>query len=335
MSRIDLSKNKFFQNLDLISKILGNKNKICLVLKDNAYGHGLKEISKLANDYGISRVYVKNDYEANSVSQLDFEEVIILNSDKKKFINKNISVVVNSSDELYSLSPNSKIHLKIDTGLGRNGISPNKINDTINFIITNNIIIAGVLTHFRSSDEEDNFIYEQEELFLNFIKKIKSKIKYNFNIHCGNSHSITKINPSKYDFFRVGIMAYGYSYYQNFKLFPVLSLYSKKISTRTLKKGNTIGYGSTSFIVKQENLTVSSYDIGYGDGFFRLDEHKKYMLPNGKYILGRVSMDCLTVEGDENEILIFKDARKLSEIHDTIVYEILVALKSNIERKIV
>ena len=217
----------------------------------------------------------------------------------------------------------------------RNGIFPREINDAIEIIKKKKLIVKGVFTHFRSSDEDDEFIFKQEKLFNESVKLIKDKIGYEFRIHCGNSHSILKINCKKYDFFRVGITAYGYSLFSNSNFKPILSLYANKISTRILNKNETIGYGSKSYLVKRDNFLVSTYDIGYGDGFFRLDENKKYKLKNGKYILGRVSMDCLSIEGDDDEVLLFDNVNELALAHSTVAYEVLTSLKHYIKRIIV
>ena len=72
MSYITINKKFFFENLNHVVKPLGNKKKICLVIKDNAYGHGINEISSLAKEYGIENVYVKSDDEAEIVAKYNF-----------------------------------------------------------------------------------------------------------------------------------------------------------------------------------------------------------------------------------------------------------------------
>lgn len=334
MSYITLNKNFFYENLNHVVKALGNKKKICLVIKDNAYGHGINEISSLAKEYGIDNVYVKSDDEAELVAKYNFNSIIILNS-IKKHSKKNVSCVINSLDDLKFSQKNSNIELEINTGLNRNGICFEQINDALKIIEKRNLIISGVFTHFRSSDEDDKFIYNQEKNFNKYVKLIKNKIHYNFRTHCGNSHSLFKTNHKNYDLFRVGIYAYGYSTFSDIDLKPILSLYANKISTRILNKNETIGYGSKSYIVKKNNFIVSTYDIGYGDGFFRIDENKKFKIKNGKYILGRISMDCMSVEGDDEEIILFDNVKKLALVHNTITYEVLTSLKNYIKRTII
>ena len=110
-----------------------------------------------------------------------------------------------------------------------------------------------------------------------------------------------------------------------------MSLWGEKISQKELKKGDSVGYGQS--VTLQKDTTISTYDIGYGDGFFRLKDDK-FILPNGSWILGKVSMDSISVNSADDEIKIFDDVSYLAAYHQTIEYEILVALKPNIKRVI-
>ena len=134
---------------------------------------------------------------------------------------------------------------------------------------------------------------------------------------------------------RVGIAAYGCLELEENsfvkKLQPVAAVYAKKISTRVLQKGACVGYGAT--FKAKESCVVSNYDFGYGDGFLRSCSNS-YTTPEGKKLLGRISMDNSSFMTDANEILIFNDARVIAKSAQTISYEILTALKPNLSRKI-
>jgi alanine racemase len=107
----------------------------------------------------------------------------------------------------------------------------------------------------------------------------------------------------------------------------------KRISTRTLKEGQSVGYGGT--YKATEDTIISTYDVGYGDGFLRLNERKNYTTPDGFKVLGRVSMDNLSLNTNKDEVCIFNDANTLAKVHDTISYEITTTLSTNIKRVIV
>jgi alanine racemase len=134
---------------------------------------------------------------------------------------------------------------------------------------------------------------------------------------------------------RVGIAAYGCMELPDsisvsgFK--PVLCLYAKKISSRKIKKGERIGYGAT--FEADEDCIVSNYDFGYGDGFLRSCSNNFTNPPSTKEdthtkkLVGRISMDNSSFISNEDEILIFNDARVVAKSAGTISYEVLTSLK--------
>lgn len=336
MGYINLNKKAFFHNADYYSKLLGSKDKICIALKDNAYGHGIEPMAKLSQAYGIKHTMVRNIPEANRASKYDFESILILYEIPTKQYPENYIFSINSLEDLQNCIEHCKIELKIDTGMGRNGILPNEIDNALEIITQKNLILNGIFTHFSCADENDIRTKEQEELFTKTLKIIKSKTDSLFRIHCANSAGAHKVDNSIYDMARVGIGLYGYLDVDNTSelVKPVLSLHAKKISTRILNRGDTINYGAT-YVVSKDNFVVSNYDVGYSDGFFRLNERKKATTLKNKEILGRVSMDSLSVEGDDKEICIFNNARKLAKIHDTIHYEILTNLHASVPKFII
>ncbi|MGB5868440.1 MAG: alanine racemase [Arcobacteraceae bacterium] len=336
MGYINLNKKSFFNNAHYYTKLLGDKKKICIALKDNAYGHGIEPMGELALEYGIKHTMVRNVNEANRAVKYNFESILVLYELPTEIYPDNYIFSLNSLDDIKNCLPNYKIELKIDTGMGRNGILPSEIEDAIKLIKENNLILNGVFTHFACADENDEITYKQEKLFLKSVKKIKTLVDKPFRIHCANSAGAHKVDNNLYDMARVGIGLYGYLDFEDVanKVLPVLSLHAKKISTRVLKKGDTLNYGAI-YRVPYDNFVVSNYDVGYGDGFFRLNERKKAHIANNKEILGRVSMDGLSVEGNDETICIFNNARALAKTHDTIHYEILTNLHAGVPKYIV
>ena len=82
-------------------------------------------------------------------------------------------------------------------------------------------------------------------------------------------------------------------------------------------------------------MSISTYDIGYGDGFLRIDENQSFNTPNGAKLLGRVSMDSLSLNCQDDEVCIFDDIKILAKLNNTIYYEILTSLKPTIIKEIV
>ena len=155
--------------------------------------------------------------------------------------------------------------------------------------------------------------------------------------HLYNSPSLFRSSSQEFDFVRTGIALYGYCAYDETLtsplLRPVLSLWGKKVSTRHLNEGEKIGYNG-SWIATKEQL-VSTYDIGYADGFFRLNPEHRFQTPDNKYLRGKVSMDLVSVDGDDDEICLWNNAEYVANFCSTISYDILVKLPSHLERKMV
>ena len=328
MSYITISKDNFFHNLSFLSQKLGSKEKLAVVLKDNAYGHGLLPLAELSNEFGIKRAVVRDEKEANEIKKY-FEEIIILNP---SFNSLTYSHVLNSKEDLKKIKPSQNIHIKVDTGMHRNGIIIDEIESVVKKIVDIGAKIEGVLTHFRSADELSSELFWQEKQWQKVKTKIKSLCK-TLNIplplfHSANSATVLRKSKYEDDFARCGIAIYGYhempKVFEEFDLKPVLKLYAEKISTRKLKKGSRVGYGGVG--VLEKDSLVSTYDIGYSDGFFR------NLYPN---ILGRVSMDSVSLLGDKDEVCLIEDAKELAKINDTISYEILVKLHPDIKRVVI
>lgn len=185
-------------------------------------------------------------------------------------------------------------------------------------------------------------IFSGKSQFFSRVKLIVSelceKLKLDIpSFHSSNSAALFRHKIFDEDFARVGIATYGYldnaGVFKFPNLKPVLSLWGKKLSTRELKEGQRLGYGGTYKATK--NMTVSTYDVGYGDGFLRLNERKNYTTPDGYKVLGRVSMDNLSLDCDKDEVCIFNDVKDLAIIHDTITYEITTTLSTNIKRVVI
>ena len=329
MAYITLNKNNFFNNLNIIANRTKGKDKIALVLKDNAYGHGLVEIAQMAQEYGITKAIVRCQVEADMVEKY-FEYILVLN-EIPLIASDKIRYTINDINSISKFPKDTKVELKVDTGMSRNGISTEQLQDAILKIKEQSLKLEAVFTHHRSADELTSEWFWQNENF----KKIKKELASlkDMRFHSANSASLFRTTNFDEDIARVGIAAYGcIDGFNDVGLKPVLSLFAIKNSTRELKKGDKIGYGS-SYKMQEDNL-VSNYDFGYGDGFLRACSNN-YTTPNGIKIVGRISMDNSSFLSDKDELLIFNDAREVAISAKTISYEILTSLKSYMKRNII
>jgi alanine racemase len=112
-----------------------------------------------------------------------------------------------------------------------------------------------------------------------------------------------------------------------------MSLWAERLATRRVGPGEHIGYGGEGEL--KNGGVVSTYDIGYGDGWLRGEAKSPYRLPDGRPLVGRVSMDMVSVEGDDEAVCLFDDAREAARQHGTIAYDILVKLSAHIPRIVV
>lgn len=340
MSHIKINSSNFFHNLQTISDRLGSVDKLMIVLKDNAYGHGLLGMAKLASEFGVKRAVVRGVQEAREIKKY-FEYILVLADMPLQKENNKISITANSLESLQKIPDGSNIELKTDSGMHRNGVTLDEINRAYKIAAQKKLNVKGVFTHFRSADELSPEFFWQVQNFEQIKKEsIQSAKEFGFDVpffHSANSAAVFRFDEFKEDFARCGIAVYGYvdlrEPFDRPKLLPVLSLWGEKLSQREIKKGQRVGYGGV--FEAQKDITASNYDIGYGDGFFRYDGKGDLKSADNKKILGRVSMDNLSIEDEKDEVCIFDDADYIAGYFNTISYDVLVKLSPKIKRIII
>ncbi|STP13133.1 alanine racemase [Helicobacter mustelae] len=339
MAQILIDSQKYKNNLDLITSHLHDKTKLAIVLKDNAYGHGLEEMAHLSHNYGIKSVFVKNESEARKIEHL-FEHITIFYGIPSSPLPPNIHPVIHSNQNLDLLASPCSVELKINIGMNRNGIAPRELESMITKILQKDLGLFGVFAHNGYGDDLMEDFQNGQQIF----QEIKEQTLYlsqklgfpRPRFHSLNSSGTLRSREFPDDLVRIGMAAYGYCG-ANFpleiadRLQPIASLWADKICTHYLPKGAKIGYSGMS--VLQEDSFVSTYDIGYGDGLFRFDgTQPPYFSADGFLILPKTSMDCFSALSTKERICVFDDARTLAQIFHTIPYEILVRISPFIQR---
>lgn len=336
MAYIELSRENYFHNLQLLSDKLGSKEKLAVVLKDNAYGHGLVEMATLASEFGVQKAVVRTHEEASKIATF-FPFILILVPDWD-VESGDFSLVINTLADLERVQEGAKIHLKVDSGMHRNGIMPEELETAFIMIEERGLLLEGVMTHFRSADELSTELFWQQKSW-EYIKKLSQSLaqKHDFDIplfHAANSATVLRLEHYHDSFARCGIATYGYEeFHPSFQkplLKPVMRLWAEKIATRLLKKGQCVGYGGVGEM--QDDGHVSTYDIGYGDGYFRYQGDGDLTTEEGYKILGRVSMDNISIEGKSEKVALISDAKALARYHDTISYEVLTRISHTLKR---
>lgn len=339
MGKIKLSREALKTNLDIIAHQVGGKDKIAVVLKDNAYGHGAVLIAKAAHEYGIKHAVVRLEREALEIETF-FEDILILSDFPQTLLfrtNTKFHYVINSLSSLSKFPRGTKVELKIDTGMHRNGIRTDELEKAFELMAVQGLECVGIMSHFKSADTLSSEWFWQRQAF-DALKenglKLAEKYKWNLRFHLSNSAGTFRSNGCSDDMVRVGIALYGCLEMDNslpqppFK--PVLSLWGNKISTRILRAGQRVGYNGIYEALDDE--VVSTYDLGYGNGLDRLASNR-YVTSEGVRLLGRISMDCATFASDDDELLIFNNANDYAQAVGTIGYEILACLDKDLKRE--
>lgn len=361
----EVNLDNIINNIREIKKNI-NGEEIIAVVKANAYGHGAIDIAPILVENGADRLAVAMLSEALELREAGIKvPILILGYTDVTFaemlINNDIEQTVYSLDYAKELSKKAealgkiaKIHIAVDTGMGRIGFLPSKksVEEVVEISKLHNLNITGVFTHFSNADEEDkSYAHNQINKFNLFIKDLEER-EINLGIkHISNSASIIDIEDAHYNAIRPGIILYGYypSEYINkekLKLMPALSLKCQVIHVKELKKGEYIGYGRT-FRTERDSV-IATLPIGYADGYIRGLYKKANVIVNGKLapVVGRICMDQCMVDitdvgpvkvGDEVILLgedngLKNNADDMAKLLDTINYEILCMIGRRVPR---
>ena len=199
-----------------------------------------------------------------------------------------------------------RIHIALDTGMGRIGIRPG--DEGLSFVKkamnTPGIVIEGMFTHFAKADETDRGpTYEQIGLYRDFNERIRRELGLEIPLcHCSNSAGIIEFPEANMSLVRAGITLYGLWPSEEVSktivpLRPVMTLYSHIVYIKEAGPGLSVSYGGT-YTTSSEMTRIATVPVGYGDGYPRSLSNKGYVLICGQKapILGRVCMDQMMVD---------------------------------------
>lgn len=357
-AQIDLGNlsHNFYQ----IKKLLSPATKIMATVKADAYGHGLIPVSKRLVSCGADFLGVASIDEGINLREAGINLPIlimglILKKDLVPVFKYNLAVTVCDEElaaalnnKARSLGKPAKVHIKVDTGMGRIGVLPQDAEDLVkNIHKLKYLKVEGLFTHFAFADMNKEFTLYQLDLFNRLIDKLnKSGIHIPYT-HAANSMGIIDYRNSHLNMVRPGLVIYGLYPKEKLKIHlkPVLSLKTKVVFVKKLPKGHGISYGR-NYITKKDT-TVVTLPIGYGDGYPRNLSNRAPVLIAGKRfkISGKICMDQIMVDvgrfpvkaGDE-VILIGAQGKnrisveELANLSATIPYEIVCGLGSRIPR---
>lgn len=317
------------------------------VVKAGSYGHQNLEVIDAIIKGGCNYLTVALLEEALAIRE-QFKDIpilclgIISTNYLQIAEDKNITITINSKEyakEVVKLQlKNLKVHLKINSGMNRLGISSKEeFNDIIYLLDQSNIFVEGIYTHIYNVRNKKDTLnqFERYKMIISDIKKEKVPI---FHI----AASETLVSYDKIDFVngcRLGIIMYGFTDDKTLNLQSTFSVYSKIIQVNHLKKGDKLGYNGSYIAQTDEQIGVVC--IGYADGIIRKNEGRNVYINGKEYpIVGNICMDMLFVKIDDtvhvnDTVVIIKDTEHIKQIAkhlDTIPYEVLCIIEKRVPR---
>ena len=318
-AEVDL--DAIWENMVHMKENIAEKTKILAVIKTDGYGHGGVPIAKMLEQLDFMLGYSAATYEeAHVLREAGVKKPILILGYTfpycyEELIREEIRPAVYRRDtveELVAAAANvgqkAKVHIKVDTGMGRIGITPDEEGlEFVRFLMGHpELEVEGIFTHFAKSDEEDKTsANHQLALFQNFIDRIQTELGLTIPVkHCSNSAAILEMPQANMDMVRAGITTYGLYPSEEVRkdivpLRAAMSLYSHIVYCKTIHAGQSVSYGG--LFTAQKDTRVATIPVGYGDGYPRSLSGKGYVLIRGKKapILGRVCMDQFMVDISE------------------------------------
>lgn len=310
----DINLDAIYQNMKNIKEKAGD-TMVMAVIKADGYGHGAVKIGhyidELADYYGVATIEEGIELRESGLKK----PILILGytspSQTKYNVQYDIEQAVYSYETAKMISEQAvlaegicKVHIAVDTGMTRIGISPDETGAALVRKIKDlpNIEIVGMFTHFSCADMTDQtYTYAQMERYDHLVELLE-KMEISIPVkHICNSAGIMEFDHHRYDMVRAGIILYGLYpseevHKENLALTPALSWYSHVVNIMEPDIGRGISYGATYVVDKP--CRVATVSIGYADGYPRSLSNKGWVLIHGKKapILGRVCMDQMMVD---------------------------------------
>ena len=367
----EIDVNAAEKNFKVIKRKLNKDTKLCCVVKANAYGHGAVYLSKLYEGLGADYFAVSNIEEAMQLRNNGIvTPILILGYTPTEcasiLAENNISQTVFSHSYAKELSNSArsdgvsvKIHIKLDSGMGRIGFDcihdSEKILDSVAEVCNmDSLVPEGIFTHFAMADEGEDgreFTRLQYERFKKSIDALEERgIRFDIK-HCANSATTFDYPEYHMDMVRVGVVLYGLApsckVHGCEELSPVMSLKSVISMIKEIGEGDTVSYGCTYTANKKTKIATAP--VGYADGFWRSNAtNGTQMLIRGQRvkIVGRVCMDQLMLDvtdvkgvregdyitvigADKSESI---TAYELAKNNGTIGYEMICSIGERVPR---
>lgn len=330
---------------------------VIAVVKADGYGHGAEEIARTAIENGVRMLAVATPDEALTLRRVGIEQdILVMGAVPAAFVpvaqRENIIVTALSLEWIEAAEKAAvsgqplRIHLKVDTGMGRLGIQPEEAQEAFAKLASDVFSFDGIFTHFAAADDEDTALFEHQAERMNGVLE---QLPEGVMVHVSNSAAALMHPSVACDAVRIGISLYGIApspyvgEHSPIALEPALSLETEIVHIKKVQPGATISYGATYRSEGEE--WIATLPVGYADGMLRGLQGQEVLVRGERApIVGRICMDQCMVrlkeqlpvgepvqligrQGD-GEVLIDEWAEKLG----TIPYEIPCILTKRVPR---
>ena len=303
-------------NYSLIRKAVGPDVKIMAVVKADAYGHGAVQAAKVLASAGADMFGVASVEEGRQLREAGIQDdILILGYSQPEWADRivergfiqtvyHLNLAAALDREAARLNKTCRVHVKIDTGMSRIGIMPEKAVHFIREVASmKNLELHGVFTHFACADVLDNNVSEEQLERFNELLAVMTEQGLDVPcVHASNSAAVLRYPNSHYDMVRPGILLYGLypapgmreAYGEDFR--PVMSIKTSIVEIKTVPSGTRVSYGGT--FAAPRATRVATMPAGYADGFSRRLSNRGHVLVQGQRapIIGTVCMDFMMAD---------------------------------------
>lgn len=299
-------------NLEALKRAIGPGREILLVVKADAYGHGAVEVARSAAARGVRQFGVATLHEGMQLRAADLSEDIwvlspLLESEIPQALAHRLEVTLPSLEFARALSAAAmahgracRVHVEIDTGMGRTGIDA---TEAVDFLVAVDALpglrVGSVYTHFPDADADDpTFTRQQLARFEEVLAALAAKGLKPPLVHAANSAGTLRLPESHLGLVRPGLAAYGLvpPLGTDPGLTPAMSFQSRLVQVRRVRAGRPVSYGRT-FMTPRDSI-IGVVPVGYGHGYSWLCSNRGAMLVAGQRvpIVGRVTMDLTMLD---------------------------------------
>ncbi len=368
LTRAEIDLAALANNYQELRRLAAPSAKMMAVVKADGYGHGAVRVSQIALENGADWLAVARISEVKQLREGGIEAPLLLFGIcfpeyiaylVENSVRASVSTLASAkslSEKAGQLGVRLKIHIKVDTGMGRLGVATEEVRRTVQTVLDIEALphleVEGLYTHFACADTADK---GSANMQLTLFKELLAELdRHNFEVllrHAANSAATIELPESHLDLVRPGIAQYGLwpsgdTNRSLIDLKPVMSLKSRIIQLKEVPAGFKISYGST--YETPERTRIATVPVGYADGYPRLLSSRGVMLVRGVRVpvVGRVCMDLTMIDvggvegvesGDEVVWMGQQGTEKISAEElaasvQTINYEIATSITSRVER---